>query len=82
VTRARVLLVGKEGCHLCDLAREVVARVCGEVGVAWDEVSILADPALADQYWELIPVTLVDGRQVAHWYVEPDALRAALASPV
>ena len=81
MTQPRVRLVGKPGCHLCELARQVVSRVCAEAAVVWDEVSILDDPVLADRYWELIPVTLVDGRQVAHWYVEEDVLRAALAGP-
>ncbi len=75
----RVQLVGKPGCHLCDDARAVVQRVCAETGVAWDEVSILEDPALADQYWELIPVTLVDGAVVGSWFIDESTLRAALA---
>jgi hypothetical protein len=76
---ARVRLVGKPGCHLCDEARAVVARVCADVGEAWDEVSILDDPALADLYWEQIPVTLVDGEVLGIWHVDPERLRAALA---
>ncbi len=75
---ARVRLVGKPGCHLCDVARDVVVRVCGELGVGWDEVSILDDPGLADRYWELIPVVLVDGAELSHWHVADGDLRAAL----
>ena len=75
---ARVLLVGKPGCHLCDQARVVIARVCGELGVDWDEASILDDPVLADRYWEQIPVTLVDGRVLSVWRVEATELAAAL----
>lgn len=74
----RVTLVGKPGCHLCDDAREVIARVAAELGVAWDEVSILEDRALAEQYAEQIPVTLVDGRQHDYWRVDEARLRAAL----
>ena len=77
----RVRLVGKPGCHLCDEARVVVAAVCDELGQAWDEVSILDDPGLADLYWEQIPVTLVDGEVLSVWHVDPAGLRAALAQP-
>lgn len=77
----RVRLVGKPGCHLCDEARTVIERVCGQVGVGWDEVSILDDPSLADLYWERIPVTLVDGAVVAVWHVDAEQLAAALAVP-
>jgi hypothetical protein len=75
---ARVVLVGKPGCHLCDEARAVIARVCAEQGVRWEEVSILDDPGLADRYWEQIPVTLVDGEVLGVWRVDPGRLAAAL----
>ena len=78
---ARVLLIGKPDCHLCDEARETVARVCADLGVDWAEASILDDPELADRYWEWIPVTFVDGVQIAHWGVSADQLRQALSAP-
>ncbi|HSK27440.1 MAG TPA: glutaredoxin family protein [Jiangellales bacterium] len=74
----RVLLLGKPGCHLCDEARVVVARVCEALGVAWAERSILDDPALEERFWEQIPVTLVDGVQHDFWRVDEARLRAAL----
>jgi hypothetical protein len=70
--------VGKPGCHLCDQARGVIERVCADLGIAWDEVSILDDPGLADLYWEQIPVTLVDGAVVGVWTVDEARLRAAV----
>ena len=75
----RVRLVGKPDCHLCDDAEQVVAAVCAEVGAAWERVWITTDPALADAYWELIPVVLVDGVQHDYWRIDPQRLRAALA---
>ncbi len=74
----RVQLVGKPGCHLCVDARRVVQRVCEESGIPWEELDILSDPALADRYWEQIPVTLVDGDVVGVWSVDEVRLRAAL----
>ncbi len=73
-----VVLIGKPGCHLCDEARPVVAEVCAAAGVPWREQSILDDIALEMAYWEFIPVVLVDGREIARWRVDPDALAAAL----
>lgn len=77
---ARVMLVGKPGCHLCDEARSIVAQVCAQEGIDWVEVSILDDPDLADRYWERIPVTLVDGVEHDFWRVDPERLRSALAT--
>ena len=75
---ARVLLYGKPGCHLCDDARAVIARVCAEVGTTYEEVDITSDPALMRTYGEQIPVTFVDGAQHDFWRVEESRLRAAL----
>ena len=74
----RVTLYSKPGCHLCDDARTVVAAVCTDLGVAWDEVDITTDADLSARYWEQIPVTLVDGRQHDFWRVDARRLRAAL----
>ncbi len=74
----RITLLSKPGCHLCDDARDVIAGVAAELGVAWEERSILDDPALLEAYAEQIPVTLVDGRQHDYWRVDPTRLRAAL----
>lgn len=75
----RVVLIGRSGCHLCDDARAVVVAVTEPLGIAWRELSIEDDPALADRYAEEIPVVLVDGRQHDFWRVDPDRLRAALS---
>ena len=77
---ARVVLIGKPGCHLCDEARAVVAQVTAETGDDFEERSILDDPALHEQYWEQIPVVLVDGRQHDFWRVDPARLRAVLTT--
>ncbi len=76
--RPRVILLGKPGCHLCDQARTVVAGVCARAEVAWTEQSILDDPALFDQWWERIPVVLIDGNLHQWWRVDPQVLAGAL----
>lgn len=77
---ARVLLLGRPGCHLCDDARAMVAEVCADLGVDWTERSVLDDPALLRRYGEQVPVTFVDGRQHDFWHVDRDRLRLALGS--
>lgn len=81
-TQPRVTLIGKPGCHLCDDARTQIAAVCAESADSWHELSIEDDPALYDEYWERIPVVLVDGRPHDFWRVDPQRLRVALAGPV
>ena len=74
----RVVLYGRPGCHLCDDAREVVARVCAELGEEWAEVDITTDAGLESRFGEEVPVTFVDGDQHDFWRVDADRLAAAL----
>ncbi|MGW7417779.1 glutaredoxin family protein [Streptomyces sp. NPDC054863] len=73
-----VTLIGKPGCHLCDDARAVVGAVCGELGVRWEEKDISVDAELHREYWEQIPVVLVDGEQHTFWKVDAGRLRREL----
>lgn len=73
-----VVLVGKPGCHLCDVAREIVDLVCAEADVDFSEVNIWDDPASADRYADRVPVLLVDDVEVAQFRVDAGRLRAAL----
>jgi glutaredoxin len=73
-----ITLLGKPGCHLCDDARDVIAKVAGELGVRWEERDITRSVEDAKRYWEQIPVTLIDGVQHDFWRVDEARLRAAL----
>jgi glutaredoxin len=77
-TSPRVTFYTRPGCHLCDLAREVVARVCADLGESFAEVSIDDDPELQRRFSDEVPVTFVDGRQHDFWRVDETRLRAAL----
>jgi glutaredoxin len=81
VQQARVRLLSKPGCHLCDDARAVIDAVCAELGERYEDVDISSDRELAGRYAEQIPVTFVDGRQHDFWRVDPDRLRRALRNP-
>jgi glutaredoxin len=74
----RVTLLSRPGCHLCDDARDVIRRVADELGVGWEERDITQSADDLREYWEKIPVTLVDGVQHDFWRVSEDRLRSAL----
>ncbi|MBB2975976.1 hypothetical protein FHX49_002273 [Microbacterium endophyticum] len=79
-----ITLIGKDGCHLCDVAAGVIEHVIAELPEATAdridvvEASIETDPTLYDAWWEKIPVILIDGQLHAHWRVAPERLRDAL----
>src|ERR1700679_1787564 len=74
----RITLLGRPGCHLCDDAREIIRKVADDLGVAWEERDITQSEADLREYWEQIPVTLVDGVPHDFWRVSEDRLRRAL----
>ncbi|HTT52148.1 MAG TPA: glutaredoxin family protein [Streptosporangiaceae bacterium] len=74
----RVTLLSRPGCHLCDDARAVIARVASDLGVPWEEQDITQSEAHLRDYWDKIPVTLIDGVQHDFWHVSEDRLRSAL----
>ncbi len=76
---ARVVLLVRGGCHLCDEAVAVVSAVCAQTGDTWATRDVDADPALRAEYSDHVPVTFVDGIRHAIWHVDAAALREALA---
>ena len=77
---ATITLLGRPGCHLCDEARTVIARVAADLGVPWQERDITQSERDLQDYWEMIPVTLINGVQHDFWHVSEQRLRAALAA--
>ena len=73
------MLISKSECHLCEAAKQTIAAVCGELQVTWQEQLIDDDPLLASKYWELVPVTLIDGVIHDQFRVDANRLRAALS---
>jgi len=78
VTDPRITLLSRPGCHLCDEARAVIARVAADLDVAWEERDITGSPDDLAEYSDMIPVTLIDGVQHDFWRVSEERLRVAL----
>jgi glutaredoxin len=74
-----ITLLSRPGCHLCDEARSVIARVAADFGVPWEERDITRSDSDLREYGEQIPVTLIDGVQHDFWRVSEERLRAALS---
>jgi glutaredoxin len=77
----RLTLITRQECHLCDVAKEAIARVAEVSGEQWREVDVDSDPHLQDEYWDRVPVILLDGKEHGYWRVEEDRLLQDLARP-
>lgn len=74
-----ITLLVRPGCHICEDARAVIERVARDLDVPWEERDITQSEKDTEQYWEQIPVTLINGVQHDFWHVDEARLRAAIA---
>lgn len=77
----RITLIDRQGCHLCEEAAAVIEQVATERGVQWTRLDVDSSPELLEKYADLVPVVLVDSRQVGQWRITPAQLNAALGRP-
>jgi len=75
---ARVVVITRDGCHLCTEALSIVESVCDQLGTEWLAVDVDSDEGLRTTYTDHVPVTFVDGREFSVWVLDADRLRASL----
>ena len=80
MTAHTITLLSRPGCHLCDEARSIIARVAADLDIGWAERDITEFADDFQEYSEMIPVTLIDGVQHDFWRVDERRLRRALSS--
>ena len=66
----RLVLLTRPGCHLCDVAKQALARVTEATGEQWVERDVSTDRELEAEYGDRLPVILLDGREHGYWRVE------------
>jgi Glutaredoxin-like domain (DUF836) len=71
-------LYGKPGCHLCDEAREAIARAVAGQEVEIQHVDVTLDPAMERRYGHCIPVVALDGEELFEYFVDERALAERL----
>lgn len=74
----QVILYTREGCCLCEEAREVLLRVRAQHEFILEERDIEADDALLRAYLERIPVVTIDGVEAFEFFVDESELAQRL----
>lgn len=64
-----VTIYSKPDCHLCERAKQVIARCRQKVDFALEEVDISQSSELFERYRDDIPVILLDGSEIARHFV-------------
>lgn len=73
-----VVLYSRAGCHLCDVARDVVLAVRERFPFGFEEVDIETDDDLLRGYAERIPVVSIDGEEAFEYTVDAQELATLL----
>lgn len=73
-TVARLTLITRTGCHLCDVAKDALARVAEQTGTGWSTLDVEDDIELEREYGDRVPVILLDGKEHGYWRVEEERL--------
>ena len=73
-----ITLYGRDGCHLCDEALEVVRPLASAGGARLEVIDLESDEELHRRYLERIPVICLDGEELYDFFVDERDLRARL----
>jgi len=74
VNAPRLTLITRPNCHLCEEAKEAMARVAAATGEEWTELDVTGDIELEREYGDRLPVILLDGKEHGYWRVEEERL--------
>ncbi|MEU4398864.1 glutaredoxin family protein [Micromonospora orduensis] len=80
-TDARLALITRPGCHLCDDAKAALDRVVAVTGDKWVEWDVSDDVELEREYGDRLPVVMLDGKEHGYWRVEEERLLRDLTTP-
>jgi glutaredoxin len=74
----RVTLISRDGCHLCEVAEQVLERIApGD----WTRVDVDSSVELQRDYSDRVPVVLLDGKEHGYWRVEEARLLRDMSLP-
>jgi glutaredoxin len=74
----KVTLYTRIGCHLCDVAKDVLENVRRERSFDLTTIDVDTDGALVELYGMEVPVIAVNGRKAFKFRVDPAKLRELL----
>lgn len=74
-----VVVYSREGCHLCDVVKETLARLKDHADFQWAVIDIDADPQLQQRYNDEVPVVFIDGRKAFKYHLDERQFLRALA---
>ncbi len=78
-SKPHLTLYSRTYCHLCDDMLAALESLRGEHDFDVKVVDVDADPVLEARFDERVPVLEADGRELCHYLLDEQAVRAYLA---
>jgi glutaredoxin len=73
-----ITVFGRHGCHLCDVAVEVLDGMREELNFEIKKIYIDGNPELEKLYGEQVPVIHIDGNHHDFFRVDPERFKSSL----
>jgi len=83
VNSARLTLIVRAYCHLCDDMRDqlnALLALMRQTRAAIVEIDVDGDPLLEARWGDKVPVLLLEDHELCHYALDRDAVRRALAA--
>lgn len=74
----KVEIISRSGCHLCEVAEEIVKSVKEEVDFDLEVTLVDGNPDLEALYGEEVPVTLINGQRHDYFKVDRERFKSAV----
>ena len=74
----RLTLYSRRGCHLCEDMEAVLGDFSESFRFTVSVLDIDQDPALQERFNTLVPALYLDEQEICHYFLDLEALKAAL----
>jgi len=74
-----VTLFTRNGCHLCEKAKEIIFSLKKEFHFDYEEYDIEERDEWTEEYGLMIPVVLIDGKEVQYGQIDQTLLYKAFS---
>jgi glutaredoxin len=75
-----VTLFTRKGCHLCEKAKEVIAELQRSEDFHYEECDIETKDEWTENYGLMIPVVLINGKEVQYGQIDKITINNALTT--
>lgn len=69
-------VLSRTWCHLCHDLLDELYPIAARLGLSVSVVDVDEHPELEERWGELVPVVLAEGRELCHYHLDPEAIRA------